>query len=222
MSFDIVDILLTSSIMVFYSVLEIASDGRYPPGSKNNSSSRLDAPIPRKNATAICRSTPPDASLATTARRRSPLSGGDKKTSLSMFQKVERKKPLDWKVEVSVRKSPYLTRTIEGELKERDENIPDRRFSEKPKISKPETKRALFNKISDDKIIKFGGLRSGSRVVPCPEEGPESTVVASNAHDDLHRNHKDSEELHLIRNQLNQIEKQQSSLLDILQVGTKS
>ncbi|XP_022135420.1 TORTIFOLIA1-like protein 3 isoform X2 [Momordica charantia] len=164
---------------------EIASDGRYPPGSKNNSSSRLDAPIPRKNATAICRSTPPDASLATTARRRSPLSGGDKKTSLSMFQKVERKKPLDWKVEVSVRKSPYLTRTIEGELKERDENIPDR--------------------------------RSGSRVVPCPEEGPESTVVASNAHDDLHRNHKDSEELHLIRNQLNQIEKQQSSLLDILQ-----
>ncbi|KAG7023161.1 TORTIFOLIA1-like protein 3 [Cucurbita argyrosperma subsp. argyrosperma] len=195
---------------------EIASDGRYPPGSKNNSSTRLDSPTPRKNASSVCRSTPPDASPATTARRRSPLSAGDKKASLSMLQKVERKKRLDWKVEVSARKSPS------GELKERDENIPDRRISENTKITKPETRRALFNKISDDKMIKFGGLRSGSRVVPCPDEGHESTVVASNATDDLHRNHKDSEELHLIRNQLNQIEKQQSSLLDILQVGTKS
>ncbi|KAG6589476.1 TORTIFOLIA1-like protein 3, partial [Cucurbita argyrosperma subsp. sororia] len=190
---------------------EIASDGRYPPGSKNNSSTRLDSPTPRKNASSVCRSTPPDASPATTARRRSPLSAGDKKASLSMLQKVERKKRLDWKVEVSARKSPS------GELKERDENIPDRRISENTKITKPETRRALFNKISDDKMIKFGGLRSGSRVVPCPDEGHESTVVASNATDDLHRNHKDSEELHLIRNQLNQIEKQQSSLLDILQ-----
>ncbi|KAG6587499.1 TORTIFOLIA1-like protein 3, partial [Cucurbita argyrosperma subsp. sororia] len=158
---------------------EIASDGRYLPGSKNISSACLDAPLPRKNSSLVGRSTPPDASSATTARRRSALNGGDKKSSLSMFQKVERKKPLDWKVEVSVRKSPS------GDLKERDEYIPDR--------------------------------RSGSRVVPCPEEGPESTVVASNTTDDLHRNHKDSEELHLIRNQLNQIEKQQSSLLDILQ-----
>ncbi|XP_038878681.1 TORTIFOLIA1-like protein 3 [Benincasa hispida] len=176
---------------------EIAIDGRYPPGLKNNSSARLDAPLSRKNTIPVYKSTPPDASLATAARKRSPLSGGDKKGSLSMLQKVERKKPLDWKVEVSVRRSPSV------ELKERDENIPDRRFNEKPKISKPETKRALF--------------KSGSRVVPCPEEFPESTVVASNATDDLHRNHKDSEELHLIRNQLSQIEKQQSSLLDILQ-----
>ncbi|XP_022972337.1 TORTIFOLIA1-like protein 3 isoform X1 [Cucurbita maxima] len=190
---------------------EIASDGRYLPGSKNISSACLDAPLPRKNSSLVGRSTPPDASSATTTRRRSASNGGDQKTSLSMFQKVERKKPLDWKVEVSVRKSPS------GDLKERDEYIPDRRFSENTKISKPETKRALFNKISDDKIIKFGGFRSGSRVVPCPEEGPESTVVASNATDDLHRNHKDSEELHLIRNQLNQIEKKQSNLLDILQ-----
>lgn len=216
MSGEIVYSLVISSILVFYSVLEIASDGRYPPGFMNNSSARLDAPLPRKNVVPVYKSTPPDASPATAARRRSPLSGGDKKASLSMLQKVERKKPLDWKVEVSVRKSSS------GELKERDENIPDRRFSEKAKISKPETKRALFNKISDDKTIKFGGFRSGSRVVPCPEEFPESTVVASNATDDLHRNHKDSEELHLIRNQLNQIEKQQSSLLDILQVGTES
>lgn len=209
MSVEIGDILMISSVFVFHSVLDldIASDGRYPPGSKNNSYARLDNPLPRKNAISICRSTPPDASLETTARRRSPLSGGDKRTSSSMFQKVERKKPLDWKVQVSVRNS------ASGELKERDENIPFRR-----KISKPETKRALFNKISDDKIIKFGGLRSGSRVVPCPEEVPEPTVVASNAMEDLHKNHKDSEELHLIRNQLNQIEKQQSSLLDILQV----
>ena len=84
-------------------------------------------------------------------------------------------------------------------------------------FSKPETKRALLNKSSEDKIQKYGRSKAGSRVVPCSEESQDSDPVC-NVTKDLHRNDKESEELSLIRAQLVQIEKQQSSLLDLVQV----
>ena len=54
-------------------------------------------------------------------------------------------------------------------------------------------------------------------MVPCSEESQDSGPVC-NVTKDLHRNDKESEELSLIRAQLVQIEKQQSSLLDLVQV----
>ncbi|KAJ0257738.1 TORTIFOLIA1-like protein 4 [Hirschfeldia incana] len=78
-----------------------------------------------------------------------------------------------------------------------------------------------------------GGLRSGSRVAPCSDDGDDSCdsvvkngkddvddpcdPVAKNCKDGGDESRKDSEELSLIREQLAMIENQQSSLLDLLQ-----
>lgn len=71
----------------------------------------------------------------------------------------------------------------------------------------------------DNKVSNFGGLRSGSRVVPCSSDDSDSCdSVAKNCKDDIDESKKDSEELSLIREQLALIENQQSSLLDLLQV----
>ncbi|XWS37405.1 hypothetical protein CRYUN_Cryun19dG0040100 [Craigia yunnanensis] len=186
-------------------------DGRYPPGCKISWDVDVAAPQTRKKPTLTTKSTPPDSSFATTARKRSPLK--------ATIQQVNGKKPLDWRVEIAVPHAATVTGAREDSLKERSENVLQRRNNENVKSAKSEIKRSLFsNKNSDDKPHKFGGSKSGSRVAPCHEETPESTVVVSNASENLHANQKDCEDLSLIRNQLVQIEKQQSSLLDLLQV----
>ncbi|KAK1564301.1 hypothetical protein Q3G72_000174 [Acer saccharum] len=194
---------------------EDASDGRYPRGSKSSSAAGLEL---RKKLT----STPPDNSFAKTSRRGSALKNSDKKTSMAISRKVDHKNPSDWKVEIAVPGAASLMSAREDGVKERDEKVSERRNNENTRLSKPETKRSLFNRNPDEKMQKFGGLRSGSRVAPCHEETFESPVVVSNNTENLHTNHKDSEDLSLIRNQLVQIEKQQSSLLDLLQkfIGT--
>ncbi|EXB29764.1 hypothetical protein L484_008927 [Morus notabilis] len=207
---------------------ENASDGRYPPGSRNSGAVGSEALHLRKKSGAVgsealhlrkksilaSRSTPPDSSYATTARKRTPHKGSDKKASPSMFQK---KKPLNWKVEIAVPNAASQKKVLEDDYDERDENDPKRRINEKANLSKPETKRALFHKNSEDKGHKFGGFRSGSRVVPYQEESKNSTVLVSNVSEDIHKNHIECEDLSSIRHQLVQIEKQQSSLLDLLQ-----
>ncbi|PKI78046.1 hypothetical protein CRG98_001666 [Punica granatum] len=110
------------------------------------------------------------------------------------------------------KKHPSARGTGEDDPREGNENIPDRSNGDIYGASKPETRRALFSKNSDERVHKLGGFRSGSRVAPCNEESSESNTIQ-----DHHRNHKDSEDLSSIRNQLVQIEKQQSSLLDLLQ-----
>ncbi|XP_044476243.1 TORTIFOLIA1-like protein 3 [Mangifera indica] len=187
---------------------ENASDGRYLVGP-NNFTSGLE--LQRKSISAG-KSTPPDGSFANTVRKRGPF----KKTSQEIFQKLEHKKPSNWKVEISVPGSASLM-DAEDDVMERDGNASERRKNEKTRPPKPDTKRALFNKSSDDRMHKFGGLRSGSRVVPCHEESRENTLVFSDNCENLQMNHKDCEDLSLIRNQLVQIENQQSSLLDLLQ-----
>ncbi|XP_017973256.1 PREDICTED: microtubule-associated protein TORTIFOLIA1 [Theobroma cacao] len=189
---------------------EDASDGRYPPGSKISSNVDVAVPQTRKKPTFTTRSTPPESSFATTARKRSPLK--------ATIQKVNGKKPLDWRLEIAVPHAANVTGACEDSLKERSENVSRRRNNENVKSAKSDIKRVLFsNKNSDDKMHKFGGSKSGSRVAPCHEETTESTVVVSNASENLNANHKDSEDLSLIRSQLVQIEKQQSRLLDLLQ-----
>lgn len=192
---------------------ENASDERHPPGSKNSFPAGSKAPQLRKNPNLTSRLTPTDRSSATGARKRSPLQSNDKKIDPQIFRKLDCKRSSDWKVEIAV---PNVSGPSEVDYGERDENVPEGRNTEKNRLSKPETKRSLFSKNSDDKLHKFGGYKNGSRVVPCHEEIPESTV-ASNV-TDFHGNRKESEDLSLIRNQLFQIEKQQSSLLDLLQV----
>ncbi|KAJ9140383.1 hypothetical protein P3X46_031037 [Hevea brasiliensis] len=188
---------------------DVASDGRCPLGSKNSCAAGSESPQMRKKTSLASRTTPPDHSAVNIARRRGSLKSAEKKTGPSLFRKVDCKRPLDWKVEVAI---PNGTSSGFGD----NDNAPER------KLTKPETKRTPLSKNSDQKTLKFGCLKSGSRVVPCHEESPVSTVVASNVIENHHNNHKECEDLSLIRNQLVQIERQQSSLLDLLQrfIGT--
>ncbi|KAB2089849.1 hypothetical protein ES319_A03G089100v1 [Gossypium barbadense] len=178
---------------------ENASDGCRLPGAKISSNSDIAV----KKPTSTKRSTSPDGSFATPGRKRSPLK--------ATTQETNGKKPLDRRVDIASPLAATLPRARENGFKERRNN-------ENARSAKSEIRRSLFsNKNSDDKTHKISGSKSGSRVAPCQEEIPESTVMVSTASENLSSNHKDCEDLSLIRTQLVQIEKQQSSLLDLLQ-----
>lgn len=193
---------------------ENASDGRYPTGPRICGASGVEASQLKKKHIPASRSTPPDSSYATTARKRGLLKSNDKKTDSSMFRRPDHKKPSDNEVEIAANNA---SGAFHDGYKEGDENVPER-INEKTRFSKQETRRALFQKSSDSKVHKFGGSRAGSRVAPYHEESSESTVVVSNVTDNIHKNHRECEDLSLIRSQLIQIEKQQSNLFDLLQV----
>lgn len=196
---------------------ENASDGHYPLESRNSCTAGSEALLTRRTSVPTNTSPQLNGSAATTVRRRGPLD----KSGPAMFRKLEHKKPSDLKGEVTAPHAPSVARIRKDGLKNKDEKAPERGENEKSRFSKPETRRLLFTKNSDEKMNKLGGFRSGSPVVPCHEENSEATVEASNNAEGLHRNHKECEDLCLIRKQLVQIENQQSSLLDLLQVFSK-
>lgn len=178
---------------------EGGSDGQYPTESRSSSTKGLEL---KKRSILASKSTPPDSSFPTTARKRGFL----KKVSPAVLHKVDQKKPSDCRDQISAPAGASLVDAHE------DGTVLKIRNNENTKLPKPETKRALFNWSSDDKVHK---LRSGSRVTPYNEESHEFTV--SDNTENLHIKHKDCEDLSMIRNQLVQIEQQQSSLLDLLQ-----
>ncbi|XP_061373518.1 TORTIFOLIA1-like protein 3 [Gastrolobium bilobum] len=187
---------------------ENASDGRYQPVSQNSCSPGSVMTRLRKKSSPVNRSTPPDRSAANTAKKMSALSGNQRMSSgVLPLPKLNHK---NWDVRIPVSNSPFK------ELQQRDETVVERSKKDKSRFLKSEIKRALFDKNPDDKMHKFGGSKAGSRVAPCSEESQDSVPVC-NVTKDVHRNEKESEDLSLIRNQLLQIEKQQSSLLDLLQ-----
>ncbi|KAL2515839.1 ARM repeat superfamily protein [Forsythia ovata] len=192
------------------------SDEHYPPGSKTSCTVSTTAPVVRKRGpfdNSVDRTPSADGSSATTARKRSPLGGNDRKTGPAMFRKLVLKKPSDWKVQIAspgdssgiaVSEDNPLNR-VERKLKIGEE--------ERSKFTKPEIKRTLFNENSDEKKQKFGIFKHGSRVMPCDDE----SILISNETGNHCRNQRECEDLSLIRKQLVQIENQQSNLLDLLQ-----
>ncbi|THG22648.1 TORTIFOLIA1-like protein 3 [Camellia sinensis] len=192
---------------------EDASDGRDPPGSKTSCTVTSGAPQMRKKSILGNRSALRDGSLATTFQNRSPLDSGEKKSGPAMFRKLDRKKPTDWKIEISAPRTPSATVVCEDDPRSRDE----KGEKLKSRFFKPEIRRALFHKNDDHKMLKLGGVKAGSRVVPCHDDSSESAVAVGNITENIHKNQKESEDLSLIRKQLVHIENQQSSLLDLLQ-----
>lgn len=192
--------------------------GCFPPASKISCDVGFETPQPKKIIPT--RSPPSDNSLVTTARKRSPLqSSNNGKSTTAMFRKLDCKKPSDWKVEVAVPHPSSSKVACEDDLKRRYLVVSDSEENGNCGDSRPETNRVLFSKISNEKMHKFGCLRSGSRIVPFHENNnSESAVVDSNAtEEEIYENQKDIEDLSLIRKQLIQIENQQSSMLNLLQ-----
>lgn len=192
-----------------------ANDEQYPPGSKTSQTSTSGPPqMRKKNIPGNNRSALQNGSVSTTIAMKSSLGTGDKKSGTAMFRKLDRKKPTDWKIEVSAPHSPSTTVVCEDGPRDRNEKGIERR----EKLRPSEARRALFNRNADDKMFKFGGVKAGSQVVPCEVDNSESAVEVSEITENICKNQKESEDLSLIRKKLVQIENQQSSLLDLLQV----
>lgn len=188
--------------------IDSTSDGRFPIRSRSSDTLKSNSPYTKSRNSPLSRSIP---------------SGSDKRSGPPLLRKLDHNKLSDWKVEIAVPNGPSVQgvcdddlpnrKGIVGRFREQVENKNNRHLN-----SKLEAKRSLFENKHDDKTLKFGGLRSASRVVPVQEKDTsESTVQPSNTSEELSGSNKESD-LSLIRKQLVQIENQQSSLLDLLQV----
>lgn len=192
--------------------------GCFSPASKISCDDDFETPQPKKIVPT--RSPPSDNSLVTTARKRSSLPGGNiRKSSNVMFSKLDCKKPSDWKVEVAV-PHPPSSKVGHDDLRRRDLGISDSEENGNWKDSRPEANCIPFSKISNERMNRFSRLRCGSRIVPFHENNNfESAIMDGNATaEEIYENQKDIEDLSLIREQLIQIENQQSSMLNLLQV----
>lgn len=139
--------------------------------------------------------TVPNRSPTKNATRRTSLENRTTKTGPAMFRKLDRKKPNHQKLGTAARRHESILSV------DNDDHTKNR-------FARPETKRALFKDIVDEEV--YESEYQNARL--------SSTVVGSNITEDMHKCHRDTEELSLIRNQLSQIETQQSNLVDLLQV----
>ncbi|XP_057948542.1 TORTIFOLIA1-like protein 4 [Malania oleifera] len=183
-------------------------DGCTPPVSKN--SDDVGWVTPEQEKAIPTKKSPSDNSSVTPAAR-SPLKSNERKISTSLFHSMDQNRSSDCKIEVAMPHSP-----CEDDSK-RSFGVMEPAESRSRNL-RPEVRRALFNKIPGERGHKFGGLRSGSRVVPFYDNDNSDLVILDcNCTEEMYGNEKDIEDLSLIRKQLVQIENQQSSLLDLLQ-----
>ncbi|XP_010547801.1 PREDICTED: microtubule-associated protein TORTIFOLIA1-like [Tarenaya hassleriana] len=170
-----------------------ASDGRYPSGSKVASTPGIE--FSKRGRTLLARrSTPPESSIATTARQRTNIKSSEKKTGLVSHIKPNTRRRLDWKSGASV-----STAVTVDEERQQDENVKE------------------SGQTHHEKVQRSGGTRSLSYP---PPSGESSRYAAATGHvmsENQNIKFKGFEDLALIRNQLVQIEQQQSSLMDVLQ-----
>ncbi|KDP21273.1 hypothetical protein JCGZ_21744 [Jatropha curcas] len=184
----------------------VASDTSHEISSKS--------PQPKKTVPAN-RSPPSDASSVTTARKQSPAKINNDNSKTAMFRKMDHKKASSWKIDLVLPQDMGCG----ADIKRCDSGVLASWDDAKNEKCQPETKRVLFSSIREDKLLKFGGLKSGSRVVPCNDDDSSynKDVDVSYCTEEFFENHKDIEDLSLIHDQLIQIENQQSNLFDLLQ-----
>ncbi|XP_039068902.1 TORTIFOLIA1-like protein 4 [Hibiscus syriacus] len=172
------------------SLVDNGSVGCFPSVAKNINYVGFRTPQ-SKEVVPTSRSPPSDASNASAAKKETPMKSNNRNGNSSIFGKLDRSKSSNWKIEISEQKSPFSY----------DDNI---------------KKCVPFVKVHDEKVKNFGGLRSESRVIPF-HDNENLDVGGGNAFLDVGQNLKDMEDLSLIREQLAQIEDQQSNLLNLLQ-----
>ncbi|KAF5726782.1 ARM repeat superfamily protein putative isoform 3 [Tripterygium wilfordii] len=181
--------------------------------SKRSDDGGLKTP-PQKKTIPTNRS-PPSDSFVTTAKRSSTPLSTSRSSNATAIRKLNHNKSSEWKIEITGPQSPSLTAACEDNFKRCEDRILEPVDNVNNENSTTQTKQVLFSSIRDDKMHKFGGLRSGSRVVPFNDN--HCSDVVSNDMEEVYSDQKDAEDLSLIREQLVQIENQQSSLLDLLQ-----
>ncbi|KAK8643539.1 hypothetical protein V6N13_012830 [Hibiscus sabdariffa] len=167
-----------------------------------------------KRVVPTSRSPPSDASTDPTAKKETPARSNNSNSTRSTFSELDRTKPSDLKTEIAEPRKSLFFKAYDN-IKNSELGVLESREVADCGDSRLETKRVLFAKAHDEKVQKYGGLKSGSRVVPFHEENLD--VDDKNAAVEVDENPKEVEDLYLIREQLAQIEDQQSNLLNLLQ-----
>ncbi|XP_065860939.1 TORTIFOLIA1-like protein 4 [Euphorbia lathyris] len=196
------------------SSIDDTSDETAPSASPNSHEVGLKTPQPKKTVPEN-RSPLSDSSPVTTARKQSPAKSINDNSKTVMSHKMDHKKSSRWKIEIALphdEASGDDTRRHDSGVAESGEDVTNRK-------SWPQTKCVLFSNVREDKLQKFGGLKSGSRVVPCNDDEIcyKNDAEINRSTEEFFENQKDIEDLSLIRQQLMQIEDQQSNLFQLLQ-----
>ncbi|KAK1316676.1 Microtubule-associated protein TORTIFOLIA1 [Acorus calamus] len=188
------------------------SDGRSSASSISSSTVRSESPLSKKSGSPISRSSPSTTGPAKVANgRRSPPGSSTRRSSPPMFQKLERNKkpsPSDWKIEVAIPHTLPFTVVCKEVGVQKEQNGGD----ESEAFSKLDMKLTDVKKYDDDKVDKYAELKNSNLSCVVAVEDKESLEFS----DEICERTKDGE-LSVIRSQLIQIEKQQSSLLDLFQ-----
>lgn len=161
-------------------------------------------------------SSPSKVTFVSTVKRKTPKKISDKNLSTGISCELDHTKCYDWKLDTSDSNSSPLDTDREDDIKRCDFEVSKPCLSQMQVNPRKDIRRALFSKMSDEKVQKFGGLRSGSRVVPFYDD-PGSDFTVNNISEAC-EGPQDVEDLSLIREKLIQIENQQSNLLNIIQV----
>jgi len=143
------------------------------------------------------------------------LKCNEKNSRMGTLHQHDNEKSSVEKVESLSSKSSYSNMSREDDIKRCDLENPSPTPYQNGVNSRTEIKRVLFSKMSDEKVKRFSGSRS--RVVPFYDDDLDANFVDNSAND-VCDNPQDVEDFSLIREQLIQIENQQSNLLDVLQV----
>jgi hypothetical protein len=164
------------------------------------------------------RSPPSTISVLSSGKKGSLLKSNDKDSRMGTLYQRDHDKSSDNKLETPVSKTSLsnTSTTKEDDIKRCDFEASKSASYQNATNSKADVKQVFYSKISDEKLRKFGG--SKARVVPCSDEDQLDTDVTINNVNDVCESPQDVEDLSLIREQLLQIENQQSNLLDLLQV----
>ncbi|KAL1814706.1 TORTIFOLIA1-like protein 4 isoform X2 [Daucus carota subsp. sativus] len=192
---------------------KVPSNGRYAPGLKSTRSINSRPPqMSKNNGLPLL-----DYSSAAIASKRNPPEFTEKKTGPAMFRKLDRKKPPNRKIETAT----PVSAVVSEDFKFRNEKFCNKDGEEINRVTKVETRRELFSRNSEENTHNFDGSKAGSSLHLC-DEVSDYVAKANNVVGNHHGNHKESEDLLLIRKQLLQIENQQSTLFDLLQgfIGT--
>ncbi|XP_058777208.1 TORTIFOLIA1-like protein 4 [Vicia villosa] len=176
--------------------------------------SQLNKMVPSK------RSPPSTVSFKSSGKREIPIKGNDKYSRMGALRQQDHEKLSVENLQTPISKSSHSNMTKEEDIKRCDFESSKSPTYQNVTNSKADVKQVFLNKMSDEKVRKIGG--SNSRVVPCDDDDDLNTVVTVNNVNEVCESPQDVEDLSLIREQLLQIENQQSNLLDLLQrfIGT--
>lgn len=161
------------------------------------------------------RSPPSVVSFMSSIKRDNSFKSNDKNLRVGTLHQQGHEKSSDEKLETPLSRSSHSNMSKEDYIKRCDVEVSKPPPHQNRVNSRAEIKRVLFSKMSDEKVRRFSG--SKSRVVPCYDDDLDTDVIVNNAND-VCESPQDVEDFSLIREQLIQIENQQSNLLDLLQV----